>query len=573
MRQITPGAWVAAAAVDWRGRLIILIAYSGLVAIAGLTQLPPIDRDETRFAQATAQMIESRDPVAIRFLDEERNKKPAGIHWLQALSVATVSSAEARDIWAYRLPSVLAIIFAATMTARIGEHLFGPGPGLLAGVLLASAPIVWVEASLAKTDAALLAVTTAAFAAFVEILHRTADGKRVPAALPVCFWISVSFGILIKGPVILMVVAPAIAICAWRLRFVDVMPSLKPLTGLGIMLTTVLPWVVAVSIATEGRFITEAVGRDMLAKVGSAQERHAGPPGYHLLLLWPLFWPAMPLIADGAVRAVSERMKWRWLLICAWVAPAWTVFELTATKLPHYTLPLYPAIAIAAAAATLEKKPTPVATWRRRWGAVAYFMVGLTFAVALGLTPFAGAISEVFNPNAPPITSSLRPLTSAGLALLLVAGCGGVALDYYRGATWKPAVCASALSAALAWAALALALPSLSPFNLSTRIAKAVEAAERHELKSGAPGAILIGYTEPSVIFLLGSGTVIEAPSAGAQTAAQRKGGVAIVESRGADEFRARASEIGVSLSHIAEFDELNYSNGRSVRITIYAID
>jgi 4-amino-4-deoxy-L-arabinose transferase-like glycosyltransferase len=32
-------------------------------------------------------MVDSGDYVRIRFGEEERNKKPAGIHWLQAASV------------------------------------------------------------------------------------------------------------------------------------------------------------------------------------------------------------------------------------------------------------------------------------------------------------------------------------------------------------------------------------------------------------------------------------------------------------------------------------------------------
>ena len=43
-----------------------------------------IDRDEARFAQATRQMLETGDFLRIRFQDEARNKKPAGIYWLQA---------------------------------------------------------------------------------------------------------------------------------------------------------------------------------------------------------------------------------------------------------------------------------------------------------------------------------------------------------------------------------------------------------------------------------------------------------------------------------------------------------
>ena len=89
----------------WRGpALAAFIAF--LAGLPGLIAMPPLDRDESRFAQATAQMMETRDFVVIRFQDAPRFKKPVGIHWLQAASVSALSSPEARQIWAYRIPSL-----------------------------------------------------------------------------------------------------------------------------------------------------------------------------------------------------------------------------------------------------------------------------------------------------------------------------------------------------------------------------------------------------------------------------------------------------------------------------------
>src|SRR5579862_5365025 len=78
-----------------------------LACLPGLFTLPPTDRDESRFAEASAQMLESGDYTNIMFQDVPRYKKPVGVYWLQAASVAAVSSAPERAIWAYRIPSVL----------------------------------------------------------------------------------------------------------------------------------------------------------------------------------------------------------------------------------------------------------------------------------------------------------------------------------------------------------------------------------------------------------------------------------------------------------------------------------
>ena len=69
-----------------QGRAVAFLLLVSLVAfLPGFFQVPPVDRDETRFAQATKQMVESGDFVDIRFQDEVRYKKPVGIYWLQAV--------------------------------------------------------------------------------------------------------------------------------------------------------------------------------------------------------------------------------------------------------------------------------------------------------------------------------------------------------------------------------------------------------------------------------------------------------------------------------------------------------
>src|SRR6201988_110018 len=82
-----------------------LTAMSLVCFLPGFFNIAPTDRDESRFAQATKQMIETGDYIDIRFQDDVRYKKPVGIYWLQA---ATVKAAQAvgvpqalTTIWLY----------------------------------------------------------------------------------------------------------------------------------------------------------------------------------------------------------------------------------------------------------------------------------------------------------------------------------------------------------------------------------------------------------------------------------------------------------------------------------------
>src|SRR5437588_12011608 len=102
----------------------LLVGFCLFLYLPGMSAIPPLDRDEARFAQATRQMLETGDFLRIRVQDEARNKKPAGIYWLQAASVSAFSAAAATSIWPYRLPSLLGAVAAALTTFAFGAALF-----------------------------------------------------------------------------------------------------------------------------------------------------------------------------------------------------------------------------------------------------------------------------------------------------------------------------------------------------------------------------------------------------------------------------------------------------------------
>ena len=99
---------------------VLLVAVSLLAFLPGFFQIPPVDRDEAYFAQATKQMIETGDYVDIRYQDDVRYRKPVGIYWLQAAVVKTAEALKLRaartTIWLYRVPSLLGAIGAVLAT-------------------------------------------------------------------------------------------------------------------------------------------------------------------------------------------------------------------------------------------------------------------------------------------------------------------------------------------------------------------------------------------------------------------------------------------------------------------------
>src|SRR5947207_3648235 len=98
-------------------------------------------------------MLSSQDSLIIRLQDEPRNKKPAGIYWLQAASVELLSTPSSTAMWPYRLPSLLGALAAVLLTFRFGQFWVGRDAAFWGAALLAASLALTVEAHLAKTDA------------------------------------------------------------------------------------------------------------------------------------------------------------------------------------------------------------------------------------------------------------------------------------------------------------------------------------------------------------------------------------------------------------------------------------
>ena len=179
--------------------LLILLCLCAF--LPGIATLPPIDRDEPRFVQASKQMAESGDLVDIRFQDESRYKKPVGIYWLHNAALALSGQGADAPIWIYRLVSVLGALIAVCATFATGRRLFGDPAGLIAAIALAGIFGLAFEARIAKTDAVLLATAVLAQGALARLY--LADRGGPPAGNAAwLFWIAQAAAILVKGPIV-----------------------------------------------------------------------------------------------------------------------------------------------------------------------------------------------------------------------------------------------------------------------------------------------------------------------------------------------------------------------------------
>jgi 4-amino-4-deoxy-L-arabinose transferase-like glycosyltransferase len=534
----------------------LLIVFSLIAFLPGFFQIPPVDRDEARFAQATKQMLESGQYVDIRFQDEVRYKKPVGIYWLQAAAVKAGEAAgilQARStIWLYRLPSLFGAIGAVLLTYWTALAFVARRTALLAALMMASSVLLGVEARLAKTDAVLLLTSVAAMGAMARIYlmsRRTPDlavGWRLPAIL----WTALAAGVLIKGPLILMFVGLAALALSIADRSGRWIWSTRPVAGLAWLIVLVLPWFVAIIAKSGGDFLAQSVGEDMLAKVIGGQESHGAPPGYYFLLFWATFWPGSVLAGLAAPRVWQARREPGARFLLAWLLPSWAVFEAVITKLPHYVLPLYPAIAILIAG-ILEGGGLFTKRWLVR-GTVGWFL--FPAVIAIGVVVIFIIVGRDLGIVAWPTAAAAAIL---GLFAWWLYEVDGPERSLLRG------MAASVFIAITVYAATFPSLPALFP---SALIAAELRASDCAEPQVAATGY----YQEPSLVFLLGTGTRFTDGTGAAMFLGQGPCRFALIETRHVGSFVQRANSIGLHYTLSQRVEGYNISIGRPVALTMF---
>ncbi len=534
----------------------MLVALSLVAFLPGFFQIPPVDRDEARFAQASKQMVESGDFVDIRFQDEVRYKKPVGIYWLQAAAVkagglAGISEAHT-TIWLYRLPSLFGGIGSVLLTYWTALAFVNRRPAVIAAMMMATSLLLGVEARLAKTDAMLLFTVLAAMGALARVYL---SERRAPAGprgwmLPGIFWTALAAGILIKGPLILMVAGLTAAAVSILDRTARWLRGLRPIAGLVWMFVLVLPWFVAIVRRAGDSFFAESLGHDMLAKVASSQEAHGAPPGYYLLLFFVTFWPGAVLALMAAPMVWRARREPGAQFLLCWVIPSWLVFEAVLTKLPHYVLPLYPAIAILIAG-ILERDGLAKARWLV-FGTVGWFLLPAVVAIAgiVGLIAFGGDLGII-----------AWPFAAAALVM------GLVAWRLYDADGAEHALLRAMVAAVLvAFTIYGVVLPSLPALFPSAQLATVLR-----DSSCKQPSAALAGYHEASLVFLLGTQTRLTDGSGAAEFLRQGPCRFAMLDGRSEQRnFVQRAEAIGLRYTSLPRIDGINYSNGRSVAILVF---
>ncbi len=554
LTEAPPGRLTVSASRSHVRPILVLVILCLALFLPGIARVPAVDADEGRFVQATKQMVETGNYTDIRLQELPRSKKPIGIYWLQSAAIFLTGQGAAAPIWAYRLPSVLGALLAVLLTYWTTLTLFGRQAALVAGALMGASVVLIVEAHLAKTDAALLATIVAAQGVLARLYMSETTGaavrERLPLRLALVFWGALGAGILIKGPVILMIVGLTIATLIGIERGAGWLRGLRPLAGIAIVLAMVVPWLALTFLRSGPAFFQESIGTDLVGKILGGQESHAAPPGTHTLLLGAMFWPGSFLLALSIGWIWQNRADRAVRFCLAWFIPSLIAFEVATTKLPHYTMPLFPAAA-ALVGGALAAGGRSSARWTR-WGFAATALVPILIVLA-GFGLYLRGVGT------PPVGASLAAAAAVILAVAaLVAAVRGRAGESFR------------LTVVSLVPVVAAIIAGLAPHADRLWPARAMAALVSEAAGCADPAIAVAGFGEASVPFELGTETRILRGAAAADFLAAPGCRMAFVESREAGAFVARAGELGLRLESGPTVRGLDLTFFRQMTLTAF---
>jgi 4-amino-4-deoxy-L-arabinose transferase-like glycosyltransferase len=287
-------------------------------------------------------MLQSGDWVVPRLLDQPREKKPVLIYWCQAAAMRMFGDNE----FGARFPSVLGVMATQIGLAAVLWRCAGPRPALWTVFIFASSALTIAAAKMCITDGVLiLFVTTAQFAVF-GILQQRASWR-----IYLILGIAIGLGILTKGPVVPAVLGVTLLVY-FALRSVDRRhrrdnsPHLdvaKWLLCAVVAAAVVAPWLIAIERRMPG-YTARTLKSEVIDRAKSAQEGHRGPPGYYVLTIWGTFFPWSLLLPAAIAHGWKHcRVPAIRFALAAIIGP-WIMFEFVQTKLPHYLLPIFPAL-------------------------------------------------------------------------------------------------------------------------------------------------------------------------------------------------------------------------------------
>ncbi len=478
----------------WLPLALLLLLTSLVIYTSSATTL--WDRDEPRYARAAIEMMRSGSFMVPTFNGEYRLHKPILVYWAMQPFVRLPIQIEV----AVRLASIFAFAICCFVTYQLGTKLKSKRVGLLAAAIMATTPLAMVNSSASTTDSLLMLCTTSVMA-LVYFSALRGLSKRDMLSMGV----ALGAAQLTKGPIglfvpLFSVLSLAGILSPWSERKKNV---LIVLTAVCISVLLFFAWFLPANSLTDGAFYDFAFRKQVVARSLAPMESHGGKfwisLPYYFIVVMTGFFPWVLYLPTGLKLLWSDKFlqnRERIFFVC-WIIPTFILMTVVATKLPHYILPLWPALSLLTALVLHEadqNSDNPLIQRGMQQGLWLFSILGVIFTVALFLIPWFLPIDRL----------AVATFPAGTIIGIITAICirEQRAMNYMRAAMM--------LLAGMVLFQFTLAtslLPKLEQFKLSPAIARIVHT----QTASNVPVATF-KYHEPSLIFYLDRGTIVSLP-------------------------------------------------------------
>jgi 4-amino-4-deoxy-L-arabinose transferase-like glycosyltransferase len=303
------------------------------------------DANEAFYVETPKQMVIAGDYVTPMFNGTERLNKPVLSYWIVAALYQLFGISVAVERAGIAI-GALGIVLAAFL---IGRAMHSPTVGLLAALIVATAPRVVMWGRRIFIDVWVTMFMSLALAAFVLAQRHPARRTAWLAAM----YVAMGLGVLTKGPVAIVLPAAALAVWLTMERRWREVRSLMLLPGLAIVLAIVVPWYAALVARHGWAPVTSFFVGENLDRFTTAMQPDVRPAWFYLPVVATDLFPWAPLLtvplltawrraANGAdpAGASIRRLLWVWTVVIV------GAFSLSATKQDLYVFPIVAASAV-----------------------------------------------------------------------------------------------------------------------------------------------------------------------------------------------------------------------------------
>jgi 4-amino-4-deoxy-L-arabinose transferase-like glycosyltransferase len=450
---------------DNRWLALLLVALGLPIFLLGLGSPALYDPHESLYAEIAREMVSSGDWLTPHLNGTRYLDKPPLFYWSIALAYKALGVSE----FSARLPIAIAGWGGILLTWLIGRQLFDSNAGVLAGTVLTTSVGYFVFSRQLLPDMVFAGFTTLGIAGFLRAL--TSDRPR--PRWTILAYISLALAVMTKGILGLF----PLAIMAIYLRCTGgwrALRSLMTLWGLVLFAALIVPWHVVIAWQNEGYFWHHFANEQFLRFLG---QRHPVdyislplPIFFLVLFLWLLPWSPYLALAFPQKRpqpGISPGREGQGrLVLLLWAGMLLIFFSLSRARLPQYSLPAMPAMALLIGKGLDDRFSGRTAS--RTGLLIATVVSALLPALALFLLPpYLGQYHQV--------GLTQRAASLIRLVFGLMLGGSGLALLAFIRKRWSVGLLSLTMGMAAAFFFTHRVLVQLEPFRSSKGLAALME--------------------------------------------------------------------------------------------------